>query len=150
MISSFSWIFMAADDHGSCKLGCHVVFSDRRLDHFSTWLIIMKGLLLRSWLILQPWGDKLRFSMINPAFSLISFKNLMIRPEIAPFETNPSNNDWMKSGPQAGLLEPPKSCNIHGKRFSGVKYYTSHTFRFIFIRWHFPRKNKGVLAFSPI
>ena len=39
-------------------LRCHVVFSDRRFDHFSPHYYYLKGLLFCFWLILQPPGDR--------------------------------------------------------------------------------------------
>ena len=63
----FSWIFMILVArvciHWWWRLAwdalrCHVVFSDRRFDHFSPHYYYLKGLLFCFWLILQPPGDR--------------------------------------------------------------------------------------------
>ena len=56
-----SCVYTNTDDGGLLAwdaLRCHVVFSDRRFDHFSPHYYYLKGLLFCFWLILQPPGDR--------------------------------------------------------------------------------------------
>ena len=56
-----SCVYTNTDDGGLLGLDalrCHVVFSDRRFDHFSPHYYYLKGLLFCFWLILQPPGDR--------------------------------------------------------------------------------------------
>ena len=126
----FSWIFMIlvarvcmyTDDGGLLAwdaLRCHVVFSDRRFDHFSPHYYYLKGLLFCFWLILQPPGDRnhdVGLGQAWPAWWLRSSCLLLVLPNQIFYTTHQwlplaSDNKFHSKWSKMLLLDSSRKIN---------------------------------------
>ena len=117
-----SCVYTNTDDGGLLAwdaLRCHVVFSDRRFDHFSPHYYYLKGLLFCFWLILQPPGDRnhdVGLGQAWPAWWLRSSCILLVLPSQIFYTTHQwlplaSDNKFHSKWSKMLLLDSSRKIN---------------------------------------
>ena len=126
-----SCVYTNTDDGGLLAwdaLRCHVVFSDRRFDHFSPHYYYLKGLLFCFWLILQPPGDRNHDVGLGqgwPAWWLRSSCILLVLPSQIFYTTHQwlplaSDNKFHSKWSKMLLLDSSRKINHLSKTYSMI------------------------------